>query len=95
MMIDKISGTNPVSTVQSTKRPNSAESIRSGSDEILVSDEAKELADAYYLNQVAKETPDVRSDLVERIKLKIQDPNYLSEANIAATADRILSAYGL
>ena len=34
-------------------------------------------------------------ELVEQIKLKIQDPNYLNEATIAATADQILSAYGL
>ena len=47
------------------------------------------------MNKVEEETPDVRSELVEQIKLKIQDPNYLNEATIAATADQILSAYGL
>ncbi len=95
MMIDKISGINPINSVQSIKRANATGSVSSGSDEISVSDEAKALSDAYYLNQVAKETPDVRSDLIESIKVKIQDPNYLSPATIAATADRILSAYGL
>ena len=93
-MIDKISGVNPINNVQSTKRTNQTGSVKSAPDEISVSDEAKALADAYYLNKVAEETPDVRSELVEQIKLKIQDPNYLNEATIAATADRILSAYG-
>jgi negative regulator of flagellin synthesis FlgM len=47
------------------------------------------------LNQVAKETPDVREDLVASIKEKIKDPNYLNPARIALTADRIMAAYGL
>lgn len=94
-MIDKISGITPLNNVQSTKRTHAAESLRSAPDEISVSDEAKKLADAYYLDSVAKDTPDVRAELVEQVKLKIQDPNYLSPATIAATADKILSAYGL
>jgi negative regulator of flagellin synthesis FlgM len=95
MMIDKISGVNPLNNVQNTKRTSSAESIKSAPDSIDVSDEAKAMSDAYYLNKVADETPDVRADLVEQIKQKIQDPNYLNDATISATADRILSSYGL
>lgn len=94
-MIDKISGVNPLNNVQNTKRTSSAESIKSAPDSIDVSDEAKAMSDAYYLNKVADETPDVRADLVEQIKQKIQDPNYLNDATISATADRILSSYGL
>lgn len=94
-MIDKISGVNPLNNVQSAKRTSSAENIQSAPDSITVSDEAKAMADAYYLNKVAGETPDVRSDLVEQIKQKIQDPNYLNDAVISATADRIMESYGL
>ncbi|MCR5081430.1 MAG: flagellar biosynthesis anti-sigma factor FlgM [Treponema sp.] len=95
MMIDKISGVQALNQLQSTKRSNNVASSQTTSDEISVSDEAKAMAETLYLNKVADETPDVRADLVEKIKLKIQDPNYLNEATIAATADRILSAYGL
>ena len=95
MMIDKISGINPLNNLQNVERSNVAGSLKAGADEINVSDEAKELAEGYYLSQVASETPDVRQSLVEQIKLKIQDLNYLSPATIAATADRIMSAYGL
>ena len=95
MMIDKISGVNPLNNVQNTKRTSSADNVKSAPDSISVSDEAKAMADAYYLNKVADETPDVRADLVEQIKQKIQDPNYLNDATISATADRILSSYGL
>ena len=95
MMIDKISGINPINNVQGTKRTAPSANVKSAADEISVSEEAKALSEAYYLNQVASETPDVRTDLIEQIKLKIQDPNYLSPETIAATADRIMSAYGL
>ncbi|MCR5217476.1 flagellar biosynthesis anti-sigma factor FlgM [Treponema sp.] len=95
MMIDKVAGVNPLNNLQETKRTNNAKSVRSTSDEISVSKEAKAMSDAYYLNKVAEETPDVRTDLVEQIKQKIRDPNYLNSETIAATADRILSAYGL
>jgi negative regulator of flagellin synthesis FlgM len=94
MMIDKISGTNALNALQNTKRSNSVSNSQYTADEISVSDEAKAMAEAMFLKEVSAETPDVRSDVVEQIKLKIQDPNYLNEATIAATADRILSAYG-
>lgn len=94
-MIDKISGVNPLNNLQNTKRANNVSTVNTSSDEISISNEAKALADAYYLDKVAKETPDVRENLVEAIKQKIQDPNYLNDATIAATADQILSAFGL
>ena len=95
MMIDKISGVNPLNNLQNTKRANNVSTVNTSSDEISISNEARALADAYYLDKVAKETPDVRENLVEAIKQKIQDPNYLNDATIAATADQILSAFGL
>ncbi|MGN0729501.1 flagellar biosynthesis anti-sigma factor FlgM [Treponema sp.] len=94
MMINKISELNALNTLQNTKRSNNIPSSHY-EDEISVSDEAKAMAEAMFMQKVAEETPDVRSELVEQIKLKIQDPNYLNEATIAATADQILSAYGL
>lgn len=94
-MINKISEVNALNSLQNTKRSNNVATSQYATDEISVSDEAKAMADAMFMNKVSKETPDVRSELVEQIKLKIQDPNYLSEATIAATADQILNAYGL
>ena len=95
MMIDKVNYVSPVNNLQSTKRSNNVANSQRTSDEISVSAAAKAAAEAMYLKQVSDETPDIRQDLVEEIKLKIQDPNFFSDATIAATADRILSAYGL
>ena len=95
MMIDKVNYVSPVNNLQNTKRSNNVANSQRAFDEISVSDEAKAMAEAMFMKQVSDETPDIRQDLVEKIKLKIQDPNYLNEATIAATADQILSAYGL
>ena len=57
--------------------------------------EAKEMAEAYYLEKVANETPDVRADRVAAVKEKLKDPNYLNDAVIKSAADKFLSAIGL
>lgn len=95
MMIEKLSGIAPLNEVQNTRRTSNSSSVKSAPDSISVSDEAKAAAEAYYMNQVAEETPDVRSDLVAAIKEKIKDPNYLNPAVINATAERIMTSYGL
>ena len=94
-MIDKVNYVPSLNNLQNTRRSGNVAGSQNVHDEISVSDEAKAAAEAMYLKQVADETPDIRRELVEKIKLKIQDPNYLNEATIAATADQILSAYGL
>ena len=53
------------------------------------------MAEAYYMDKVAKETPDVRADRIAEVKEKIKDPNYLNDAVIKSTADKFLSAIGL
>ena len=96
MMVQNINGINPINNVQNSRRTNGMErtSITDTSDSINVSDEAKEAARAYFLRQVAEETPDVRSDLVASVKEKIKDPNYLNSVTIGSAADRILDSWG-
>lgn len=95
MMIDKIGGMTPLNNVQKTRRTEEASRVDLGHDSISVSAEAKEMAEAYYLKQVAAETPNVRADRVAEVKAKIKDPSYLSDAILASTADRILDSYGI
>ena len=96
MMVQNINGINPINNVQNSRRTNGMErtSITDTSDSINVSDEAKEAARAYFLSQVAEETPDVLSDLVASVKEKIKDPNYLNSVTIGSAADRILDSWG-
>lgn len=93
--LDTLGGINPLNNVQNTHHTNNKSARFSVSDSINVSAEAMSAAEAYYLDQVAEETPDVRSDLIASIKEKIKDPNYLNPERIAATADAIMFAYGL
>ncbi|MGI5058889.1 flagellar biosynthesis anti-sigma factor FlgM [Treponema pectinovorum] len=97
MMVQNINGINPLNSVQNTRRSNDTgkTSSLSAPDSISVSDEAKEAAKAYFLSQVAEETPDVRSELVMAVKEKIKDPNYINSAVLGSTADKILDSWGL
>ena len=82
MIIDKIGGINPLSNVQGSQRVSARSSVFMGGDSISVSREAQEMAEAYYLSEIAASTPDVRSDLVAKVKDKIKDPNYINSAVI-------------
>lgn len=95
MMIDKIGGINPLNNVQNTRRTNEAAQPHFESDSISVSEEAKEKAAVYYMNQVAAETPDVRADRIAEVKAKLQDANYLNSAVIASAADKLMQSFGL
>lgn len=93
MMIDKLGGLNPLTNVQNTHRTTVKSTVSAGVDSISVSKEAQEMAEAYYLSEVAAETPDVREDLVAQVKAKIQDPAYINDIVIDSVADKILESY--
>ena len=95
MMIDKIGGINPLNNVQNTRRANGTEKSGFGEDSISVSDGARAMAEKYYMQQIAAETPDVRADRIAEIKAKIKDPSYLNNAVIDSAADRIMTSFGL
>ena len=86
---------NALNNVQNTKRSSSTEKSTFGEDSISVSQEAREKATEYYMNQVAAETPDVRADRIAEVKAKLQDPNYLNSAVIASAADKLMESFGL
>lgn len=93
MMINKLGGINPLDNLQNSHRVAPKSQVAAKGDSISVSKEAQEMAEAYYLSEVAAQTPDVRADLVEQVKLKIQNPDYINDAVIDSTADRILESY--
>ncbi len=94
-MINKINELNPLNNVQSTKKTENVAKFSAGSDSIEVSDEARLKAEAYYLQKVADETPDVRADRIAEVKAKIKDPSYLNNAVIQSAAEGIMASFGL
>lgn len=94
-MINGVNNVTQVNNVQNLRKTENTGKVSRDVDSISVSAEAKEMAEAYYLEQVAKETPDVRADKIAELKEKIKDPNYLNNAVINSAADKFLSAIGI
>jgi negative regulator of flagellin synthesis FlgM len=94
-MIERLGGLDPLKNVQSSQKMVNKAPVKMGEDTVSVSAEAKEMAEAYYLTEVASSTPDVRSDLVSQIKEKIKDPSYINNAVISSTADKFMESIGL
>ena len=94
-MINSINNVTQVNNVQNLRKSESTAKVSRDTDTISVSAEAKEMAEIYYMEKIANETPDVRADRVAEVKEKLKDPNYLNNAVINSAADKFLSALGL
>ena len=91
-MINSINNVSQVNNVQNLRKNENVSKVSQEVDSIDVSAEAKEI---YFMEKVAKETPDVRADRIAEIKEKIKDPNYLNDTIINSAADKFLSALGI
>ncbi len=95
MMIERLGGINPLQNVQRTQQVAKKTEVNSVEDTVVVSDEAKRLAEEYMLSEIAAQTPDIREDLVAQVKEKIKDPNYINSALINSVADKFLESVGI
>ena len=94
-MINGVNSVNPLNNVQNLRKTESSAKVDREYDSISVSAEAKEMAEAYYLEKVANETPDVRADRIAEVKAKIKDPSYFSDAVIMSAAEKFMTSVGL
>ncbi|MDR2898541.1 MAG: flagellar biosynthesis anti-sigma factor FlgM [Spirochaetaceae bacterium] len=95
MMIERLGGLDPLKNVQSTQKTQTRVETAFRADSISVSDEAKEMAEAYYATEVAAATPDVRMDRIAEVREKLQNPDYINKAVIEMTADKLMEAWGV
>ena len=95
MTINRLENIKPLDELTGAKGTRNTPRPDAGRDVINVSEEALKKAEAYYLAEIARDTPDVRTELVEQIREKIKDPSYLNAAIIDATAAKLMDAYGL
>ncbi|MDR2313285.1 MAG: flagellar biosynthesis anti-sigma factor FlgM [Spirochaetaceae bacterium] len=65
------------------------------SDSVSLSSEAIEKAELYRAMDLASGAEDVRAERVAELKAKINDPSYINDTIIRATADKIMDAFGL
>jgi negative regulator of flagellin synthesis FlgM len=94
MTIDRIGSIDPIPP---GKKPgqNNRVSDAAQSDSISLSTEAVGKADLYQAIELVSAAPDVRADRIAELKQKINDPAYINDTIIQATADKILDAFGI
>lgn len=94
-MINGVNNVTQLNNVQNIRKTDNSAKVKAESDSISVSKEAVEMAEAYYMDKVAADTPDVRADRIAEVKAKIKDPSYLSNAIIQSTAEKLMTSFGL
>jgi negative regulator of flagellin synthesis FlgM len=94
MTIDRIGYIDPI---QPNKKPGRAEPVQRGdrTDSITLSPEAKEKAEVYQIVELIKATPDLDEARIAEIRERINDPAWLNQQIVNATAEKIMSAFGL
>jgi negative regulator of flagellin synthesis FlgM len=94
MMIDRIGSINPIQPGKNAGWSNQINRIAQ-TDSITLSAEAMEKGELYRANELVASASDVRLDRIAELKKKINDPSYLNDTIINATADKIMDAFGL
>jgi len=91
MTIDRVGQIDPI---QPGKRPGKIGQVNESpkSDVIDISSEALEKAELHRTQELAASAPDVRLERVAELKEKINDPAYLDEKVISATANKLIDA---
>ena len=94
MTVDRI---NPLEPLQPGKKAGRGGQLEKGkeNDSISLSNEAVEKAEMFRTMELINAADDVRADRVAELKKKIDDPSYINDTIIKATADRIMDAFGL
>jgi len=91
MTIDRIGSIDPI---QPGKRPGRTGQVSESpkTDSISISSEAQEKAELHRIKELAMAAQDIRADRVAELKGKINDPSYINEKVINATADKLIDA---
>ena len=89
MTIDRVG---PIDPIQPGKRPGKTGQVHESpkSDSISISSEAQERAELLRTQELAAAAPDVRLERVAELKEKINDPSYINESIINATANKLI-----
>ena len=92
MTVNRIGHVEPISP---GKKPGRNEQVggNSKADTINLSAEAMEKAERYQVIELIKAAPELDDARIAELRQKIDDPSYLNERVINATADKILNAW--
>ena len=91
MTIDRIGSIDPIQPGKKPGRPNQVnESPKT--DTISISSEAQEKAELLRVKELAASASEVRAERVAELRGKINDPSYINDKIVNATADKIIDA---
>ena len=92
MTINRIGQLDPI---QPGKKPGRNDHVGGSdrTDSITLSSEAKAKAEAYQVVELIKSAPELDDARIAELRQKINDPAYLNERVINATAEKIMNAW--
>lgn len=93
----EIRGIDPLRGVTQETKINKISRREGGgsSDEVEISEEARQLAEAAKIEEIVRQTPEIREDRVAEVKEKLERGEYNNEEVINVVAERIMKALGL
>ena len=94
MTIDRIGSIDPIQPGKKTGQ-NSRVTTPNKADSISLSAEAMEKGGLYKAMEIVSSASDVRAERIAELKEKINDPSYINETVLNATAEKIMDAFGL
>jgi negative regulator of flagellin synthesis FlgM len=89
MTIDRIGSIDPIQPGKKFGRTSHVNEANKA-DSIDISSEAQEKAEIYRVQELAAAAPEIRTDKVAELKEKINDPSYINDRVINATAEKLM-----
>jgi negative regulator of flagellin synthesis FlgM len=94
MTIDRIGPLDPIQNGQKTGKSGRINQSEKA-DSIAFSAEAKEKGELYQAMELVSAASDIRVDRIEELRQKINDPAYINDIILNATAEKILENFGI
>jgi negative regulator of flagellin synthesis FlgM len=94
MTIERVNLPDPIQRLKKTEKTVNPKKMRD-TDSIQVSDDAKNKAEIYNATEKVKMASDVRTEKIEEIKRKLEDPNYITNTVLEKTAENIMKYFGI
>jgi len=90
MTIDRIGSIDPI---QPGKKPGQTgrANVSREADSISISSEAQEMAELHRVQKLAAAAAEIRAERVAELREKINDPTYLNDTVLNATANRLIN----
>jgi negative regulator of flagellin synthesis FlgM len=94
MKINPVAYIDPIQSGKKTGRNDHVQG-NDRTDSINLSSEAREKAEIYQVVELIKSAPDMDEAKVAELRAKINDPSYINDKVLNATANRIMDAFGI